>query len=219
MVKYDHCLSKMDQRTRYIVIGGVVLLFVAAVLITIFYLGRVYRSNSDAPQNPNTNPLTELPTIASSSASVTPSASSGGVSLEPSNTKIYAASGFTLNYPSGWGLLTCSNSQNFEFDPTNGADVKNVVCDVAVKPVTVLVTNRLNCTGETINIGEKKVVKSKVTASNGSINYRWCVGLNGKGLDITHRISSFGSRAASKDDFSNQVEQMINSLKVTPQGS
>lgn len=203
----------MDQRTRYIVIGGVVLLFVAAILVTIFYLGRVYRSTTNTPRETD-NPLSQLP-VASPSATIT---SPGGVTAAVGNTKLYAGQGFSLSYPSNWGLLTCSNSQNFEFDPTTGADLKNVVCDVAVKPITVLVVNRLNCTGETITLGSNKVVKSKTT-SGGDTNYRWCVTVGNKAFDITHRVSSAGSRATSKDDYSAQIEQMIQTIKTTPLAS
>lgn len=204
----------MDQRTRYIVIGGVVLLFVAAVLVTIFYLGRIYRSNSNTTPRETGDPLSQLP-VASLSVTTTPPA---GVSGVAGNTKLYAGQGFSLDFPNNWSLLTCNNSQNFEFDPAGGADLKNVVCDTAVKPVTVLVVNRLNCTGETVTLGTNKVVKSKTT-SGGNTNYRWCVNVGNKGLDITHRVSGSGARATSKDDFSAQIEQMIQTVKASPQAS
>lgn len=201
----------MEDRTRTIIIGAVVLLILAAVFGTVFYLGRTAKNQGSTP--------TGVPQISRTPAiSVSPTPT-GGVAALP-GTKTLAAVGFVLHYPSSWGILTCNNSQNVEFDPINGTDSKSVVCDVAVKPVTVLVSqNRLSCTGETVKLGNYQVQRSKNTAASGDINYRWCYSVGGKNLDITHRVSSSGARATSKEDFSAQVEQIISTSQVTPQGS
>ncbi len=201
----------MDQKTKLTIIGGVVLLIIAAVLVTFFYFGRISKNTGGTP-NSGTNPLSQLPTT---SSSTTP-APSGAANAN--SRKTFTGAGFTLTYPNNWGILTCSNSENFELDPTSSVDTKNVVCDTAVKPITVLVVNRLSCTGETVTLGPNKVIKSKATTDTG-VNYRWCVAIGNKGLDITHRVSSTGSRATSKEDFSSQVEEMIKTIKATPQGS
>lgn len=201
----------MDQKTKLTIIGGAVLLVIAIIFVTIFYFGRASRTgivNGDG----GTNPLVQLPTIA---PTISPTTQSGDGS---SQGKTLSGQGFSLTYPSSWGALTCSNSQNFELDPTSSVDVRGVVCETAVKPVTVLVVSRLSCTGETVTLGNNRVVKSKTETSTG-INYHWCVSVGGKGLDISHRVSSTGSRATSKDDFSAQVEQIITTIKPSPQAS
>lgn len=204
----------MDQRTRVIIIGAGVLFVLAAMSLLIFFALRFSRNQ---PQGSGNNSLPRLPII---SVAPSPTGRQDGNNSNSvrSDFKTFIGQGFSLDYPSGWGILTCGNSANFELDPISGGDLKNIACDRAIKPVTVLLANRLSCTGETVKIGDKQVVKSKVE-NNGDINYRWCFSMGNIGLDITHRISQSGSRATSKDDFSSQIEQLINTFKITPRGS
>lgn len=205
----------MDQRTRVIIIGAGVLFVLAAISLLVFFTLRFSRNNQ--PRGSGDNSLSRLPVI-----SVTPSPTDrqdgNNSNSVRSDFKTFISQGFSLDYPSGWGVLTCGNSTNFEFDPENGSDLKNIACDRAFKPITVLLANRLSCTGETVKIGDKQVVKLKVE-NNGDINYRWCLSVGSVGLDITHRVSQSGSRATSKEDFSSQVEEVIKTIKLTPRGS
>lgn len=203
----------MDQKTKFTIVGGVVLLIIAAAITTVFFLGKVSKSSGDTTQETTANPLAELPTTANSTSNSTISPTQA-----VSNTKIYNGQVFNLSYPSAWGVLSCSNSQNLELDPVTSTDLKNIVCDTALKPVTIIVTERLNCNGETVTLGTNKVTKSKTTTPTG-VNYRWCVTVGDKRLDITHRVSTGGSRATSKDDFSTQIEQMISTVKAATRGS
>ena len=104
-----------------------------------------------------------------------------------------------------------SNSTNFEFDPS-GRDMINVVCDEALKPVTFLVVDKLNCSGESIKLGNNQVTRIKILGDEGRVFYRWCTMVGNIGFDITHRVSPTGSRATSKDDFSKEIEKIIISL-------
>lgn len=205
----------MDQRTRAIVIGAGALFVLALIAALIFFALRLTR-NSQSERN-NSNVLSNLPTVAIS-PSPTLNQSGGSLSGLRSDLKTFIGQGFSLEYPASWGLLTCGNSSNFELDPVNGGDLKNIACDRAIKPITILLANRLNCTGETVTIGDKQVIRSKIK-NNGDINYRWCVPLGNIGLDITHRVSQSGSKATSKTDFLPQIEQLIKTIKATPQGS
>ncbi|MDO8638356.1 MAG: hypothetical protein Q7R43_02180, partial [Candidatus Daviesbacteria bacterium] len=91
-------------------------------------------------------------------------------------------------------------------------DMKNVACDSALKPVTVLVVNKLNCSGDPIKLGNNHATKSKIISDNGDISYRWCTMVANIGFDVSHRVSATGNRATSKDDFSKEVEKIITSL-------
>lgn len=203
----------MDQRTKSIIFGAIGLLVLASVLGTVVYLGRLTKQTAKVEGNVTNNPLSELP-VSSASAAASPE----GVNQPASNLKAYVGQGFSILYPANWGLLTCGNSQSIELDPLNSADNKNFACDRAVKPVTVLVGQPLNCQGETVKIGNHQVRKSKV-AQEGATDYRWCLSVGGKTFDITHRVSPMSSPAASKDDFSAQVEQVIGNIASTPAGS
>lgn len=196
----------MDQKTRTIIIGGVVLLILAAVSGTIFYLSRISKVSDQTTSTDNSLPQVQISPAPSSAPRNTPGASANGL-------KTFVGPAFSIQYPQNWALLTCSNSQNIELDPYGGNNIQGVVCDFAVKPVTFLVANKLSCQGETVKLGNNQVVRSKTTGANGDINYRWCVPLVGKSVDITHRVSASGSRATSKDDFSAQVEKIITELR------
>ncbi|OGE30952.1 hypothetical protein A2631_04705 [Candidatus Daviesbacteria bacterium RIFCSPHIGHO2_01_FULL_44_29] len=201
----------MDQRRALMAIGGIIILLLAIVF------GVAYFSSQNAKK-----PQVRKPTPSPSSAGsltvpvASPEPGTDSSTQSPQNvvgTKTYTGEGFSLHYPEAWGLLKCNNTQNFEFDPTNPTEQLGVKCDYAVKPITFLVSNiQLSCTGETIQLGNLAVLRSKTTKANGDINYRWCVNGATASLDVTHRVSSTGSRATSKDDYSTQVEQMISSL-------
>lgn len=204
----------MDQKTRTIIIGAVVLLILAAVLGTVFYLNKISKGvslfsdiNTSLPQAQ----ITPLPTTAKQG-----SLNNGSATTGP---KVYVGISFSVSYPQNWALLTCSNSQNIEFDPYGGNDIRGVVCDYAVKPVTLVVENKTECKGQSIKLGNNEVVKSKTTEPNGDINYQWCLPVGDKSLDITHRVSASGSRATSKDDFSALIEQMIGNIHPVTTGS
>lgn len=200
----------MGQQSRLVVFGAVAFIILAAVLGGIFLLVRNSQNRTETPTETNTDLSSRLPVISS-----TPSATTA--TPPPPGMKSYIGQGFSLNYPEKWGLLTCANSQSIELDPVNGVDIKDVVCDEALKPVTVLVADRLSCPGETVTIGSSQVVRSEVSAG-GDTNYRWCVAAGNKALDITHRVSPTGSRATSKDDFSAAIEEMIKTIPTPGSG-
>lgn len=202
----------MDNRVK-IVIGGAVVLLLLIILAIFFFLSNVRKSTTSTP--PEENTLNNLPTLTETS---TPTASTPTNTAPTGNTQSYNGNGFSLRYPNNWGLLKCSNSNNFEFDP-NSATPTTIACNEAVKPVTVLVTSNLNCSGEAMTIGSLTAVKSKNTNGNYT-TYRWCVPLaSGRALDITHRIDPNQSRATSTQDYSSQIEEMIKTITTTPQGS
>lgn len=193
----------MEQRKTLIVTGVVFVLIILIIIGTIIYLVKTVGSRNSATIS---LPSPEGLIIVSPSPQpyANPSAS-----VVPSNLKTYTGQGFSLHYPTSWGLLTCSNSHNFELDPTNSTDQLNVSCDNAVKPVTVIV-GPASCQGEAVKLGNNQVVRSK-TQDGADVSYRWCIAGN-PNLDITHRVSPSGSRAASSVDYSSQIEQMISQI-------
>lgn len=196
----------MDERTRLIALGAVALLALVVIFGVVVFVSRI-SSNRAGTRGPINDLVSRLP-----APSPTPTPVSTTPSVSPES-KTYTGPGFTLSYPRSWGILTCNNSSNFELDPTAGQDVLRVVCDEAIKPVTVLVVTRASCLGEFKTIGSHQVVFSKVTEGDGDINYRWCLAVGEIGLDITHRVSPSGSPATSKTDFSSQVEGIITTVK------
>lgn len=201
----------MDLKTKSIIIGGLMLSVLVIIFGLSFYLIRVAPKPNNTVESTSVN---SLPTLPPSRISPTQLSNQTAPSI-----KIYAGQGFAFEYPRNWGILTCSNSKNVELDPYSNTDVKNVTCDVAAKPVTILVADKLNCQGESLKIGSSQVVKLKNAGTDGDIAYRWCVSLGDKKMDITHRVSKGNLRATSKDDFSAQIEQMIGTFKITPAGS
>lgn len=200
----------MDPRTRSIIIGAFTIIILVTISATIIYLGRISRETIKS-QTSSEQSLSRLPVVTASPVAPT------GTGAMPGGLKSYPGPTFSLRYPVSWGLLTCRNSQNFELDPTKSADTKRVVCDLAIKPVTFLVsTDPLNCSGETTTLGANRVIKSKTTAETGFIRYEWCLSVGGKNLDITHRVSQTPSQATSKEDFSAAVEEVIKTIKVNP---
>lgn len=201
----------MDQRLRLIVFGAAALIILAVVLWGIILMVRNSQSQEGIPSENTTDLSSRLPVVSS-----TPSTTNAATSPPP-GMKSYTGQGFSLNYPEKWGLLTCANSQSFELDPVNGSDIKDVICDEALKPVTILLADRLSCPGEAVTLGRHQAVRSKVS-SGSDTNYRWCVAVGGKALDITHRVSPTGSRATSKDDYSAAVEEMIKAISTPGSG-
>ena len=200
----------MDPKTRSIIIGAVSLIVLAAIIGGIFFFGRISRDNVDVTGPNGIDSLPQIGTSPTPASGVTTSPETGTV-----DTKNYQADGVVVKYPASWGLLTCSTNSNFELDPVSSADVKGVVCGYALKPVTFLIVNRLNCPGEVVTLGSHPVTKFK-SLTNGATTYRWCVSVGNKNLGITHRVSPSGSRATSTTDFSAQVEQIIKDLQVAP---
>lgn len=196
----------MNQRSRMIIIGVVVFFVIAMVGGIMIYLGGISQSRSSSTDK-ETNSLSKLPVI-----TMTPTSTPGLGASQPSNLKTFIGPFFSFNYPPNWGFLTCNNSQNLELDPLNSLDVRRVVCDRAVKPITILMVNRLNCPGETLKLGNYQVIKSKTVLESG-IFYHWCLMVGSYGLDITHRVSPSGDRGTSREDFSSQIEQIITTIK------
>lgn len=212
----------MEQQQRSLIFTAAVGLIILAIIIgSIYYLvkfiqGRVATSRqttqtseqatptSDPSNGVFVNPdgtVTEIPTPQTDS---NPSAQT-----TPSDKKVYNAGAFQLVYPNNWGVLSCSNSSNLEFDPTNASDNK-ANCDFASKPVTIVMGDSTGCAGETVKLGNVDVTKTKV--NDGSYTkYQWCTKTEPM-LNITHRVSPDGERATSKEDYSNQIEQMISNL-------
>lgn len=180
----------------------IAILVIAVVVGTIIYLVNIFRQRQTVVEG--------IPgTVVIQTSSPTPTGQTQGVTVA---TQIYQGPGFNLQYPQSWGVLTCSDSQNFELDPSNNAD-SQIDCDFALKPVTVLVNPGLPCQGEQISIGSHQVTRLKVNVQNG-LNYRWCLNVTGTNLDISHRVSATLSRATSNQDYSQQVEQMIATIGV-----
>lgn len=201
----------MDRKKTLIVTGIVLLVILALIFAAVFYLVRTIQNRQKS------SPRTLFPETSSSPA-VVPSNTSAPVNnpvpTQPqTSTKTFKGATFQLNYPNNWGLLTCNNSQNFEFDPQNSNDLLRVVCDRAVKPITILVTDNLRCTGEAVTFGTHQVIRFQDGNKGGAVDYRWCVVTSGADFDITHRANPAGGVATSREDFSTQIEQMISTLK------
>lgn len=190
----------MDQR-RVLTLAGILGVLILAIIIgTIVYLTHSFESTS-TPRVVTSNP-SSIPVY-----SPLPSASALGRQTGV-NTKVYTGGGFQIQYPTSWGLLTCNNSHNIEFDPTNGADQLNFSCNRSIKPITILV-GPASCSGTTIKLGSVSVVKS-VNTTGGEIDYRWCTQTSPM-LDITHRVAQSGT-ATSINDYSSQIEDIISKI-------
>lgn len=199
------------ENKRAVVIAAIIALVVASVIVgVIILLTSLLRGRVSGPVVVTSTPA---PVTSITSGSNPPAASQ----LSPttsSNIKMVSVGGYTMSYPKQWGILKCSNSQSLEFDPSNGTDQLNVMCDYAVKPITILVSSNLGCPGEAATLGDSKVIRSKTVTTDGT-DYRWCVfGTGSDYLDVTHRVSTSGSRATSKDDFSSQIEQIISTIRT-----
>lgn len=201
----------MENKKSLIITGVVVLIIIALVITVIYYLIQFIRSRQTAtpgeifPQASVTASPVATGTVNTPTTGAQPTAPQAGL-------KTYNGAGFGVQYPQSWGLLTCNNSPHFEFDPSSPSDQANMTCDVAVKPVTVLVGAGNRCSGgEQINLGGNNVTRVK-DASSGSVDYTWCV--NGPTyLEFSHRVSPNGTGAYSSQDYSTQVEQIISNLR------
>lgn len=204
----------MDQRRALMAIGAIIIILLI-VVFGVAYFSSKSNSARNTRRTTGTQTASPSPGVSVPIASVAPSGSPGGSqpSQEVAGQKTFSGQAFQFRYPSSWGLLKCNNSANIEFDPENATDQLNVSCNMAVKPVTVLVTKqRLNCAGQTIQLGYNQVIKSKADRRDGGITYRWCINGPTTSLDITHRKTDSGAQATSKTDYSTFVEQMITTL-------
>lgn len=186
-------LPSVDQKRIVIIAGGIILFVLVVILGTIFYL----KSNTNNRQSLNETPAPQ------------PSEQS---QFTPLDNKVYKDLGFDLYYPASWGLLTCNDSKNIEFNPENRTDQIGVSCNYAVKPITVLVGEGFPCQGEMAKLGSLDVVRLK-KAQDGYISYEWCVKSKPE-LNITHRVSETEAPASSKNDFSAQIEQIISGIRT-----
>lgn len=216
----------MEQQQRSLVFTAAVGLIILAIIVgSIYYLVKFLQGRVASSLKPQAS--VETITQASSSpeggdiagAEIAPGnipqtpiqsgqtdTSEQGPSLDK---KVLNAGDFQLAYPKSWGLLTCTNSQNFEFDTGNPADTK-IACDFALKPVTVIIESINGCEGQTVKIGNTEVIKSKETVG-GYTAYQWCTKTTPL-LNITHRVSQGGEKATSTQDYSKQIEEIISSL-------
>lgn len=199
----------MDEQRRSFIITGITLIVVLSLIFgSIYFLVKAIK-NRKSTNSKQTFPSVSVVPLRVEEPSPTPRSSAISV-----NSKTYQGQGFTIKYPKNWGLLTCRNSKNIEFDPNNSTNQLNVLCDVALKPVTVLVYSN-NCSGgETVDLGGVSVTRIKTPTQTGvnyqqavGYTYKWCTRL--PNLEISHRVSSTGSRATSKQDLSKEIEQMI----------
>jgi hypothetical protein len=216
-------LWAMDQRKAILVVSAVILLILLIVGGTIFYLARVFNSNksnahvvtsSSSPVPVNQGD--QVPSLQPNGTGVPaptnrpqPTTAPANPPSNSSSGNVYTGANFTLRYPQNWGLLTCNNSQNIEFDPYNGAKSK-VACDFSVKPITVLV-NHSSCQGGTAEKINNIPLVKVVTRTSGEVDYQWCTQTNPT-LDVTERVAADGSRATAPGDYSIQVEQIIGSF-------
>lgn len=195
----------MDDRTRTLIVSVLVLIIILALIGgAIFYVGRIIRgrqSGSILRGSPN-------PSVVVPSPSPSSTLTEGNFEV---GTKSHKRAGFEVFYPQNWGLLTCKNSQNFELDPTSSTDQLGINCDVALKPITVLVGNN-NCSGgETLDKGGVKFIKIR-TVVGATVSYKWCTQTI-PNLEISHRVSPADDQATSKKDFSKQIEEMISKIR------
>jgi hypothetical protein len=203
----------MEDKTRALIVTGAVLLLILALIIAaIFYLIRFIQGRTST-RTPSPTPTTQI--NFSPSPAGQPNQPTGNQGTPPTgdtaNTKAYNGIGFQLTYPKNWGLLTCNNSQNIEFDPYNSTDQLRVACDWAQKPVTVMVG--VSCEGNATSIGSVPVVKSQRQLSKG-VEYSWCVKAGSTHLLFTNRVSNQDARGYGKDNQSAAIEQIISRIRI-----
>lgn len=204
----------MEITTRTIVFTIISVILIAAILGGVFYL---LKNSKQLNLGNKGASISSLPVIQASPTStpenISPTQTQNQTSItNTQNTKIYQGQNFILKYPADWGIVTCSNSKNIEFDPYNKNDLINYPCDSAIKPITILISNQpVSCPGDIVKIGNNSVAKSKTETANWLKN-RWCLNKLGINLDVTNRIAPTGITGTSKDDFSKQIEQMISNL-------
>lgn len=211
----------MEGRGNLIAAIIVIILVLAVVFGTILYLTKSFggRINLFGSLPKVTSlPIKTSNPIATSSPSSTKQVTSNPIISTPVPTivsvgggkSIYYAKGFQIQYPANWGVLSCTTSSNFEFDPYNSANQK-LSCDRAVKPITVLIDQGLACRGDLKKIGSHQVYVSKVAYRDWLTN-EYCLNESGRNIDITNRVATTGAIGTGKDDFSSQVEQMISTI-------
>jgi hypothetical protein len=215
----------MDPQRRTLIVTGAVLLIILLIIFgTVFFLIRTILKPSKGTPTPTPSSRVGLFPTASPeatlpgevSATSTPTPAPFNINSPATGSELYNGPTFQFQYPKNWSILTCSNSKNLELDPTGNVDQLNVACDVAQKPVTILV-GMSSCSGGQVitlgNISVRKVVGPVLTNLGGSgTQYHWCTESN-PALDITHRVGT--GRAFSATDHATQVEQVISSLKFT----
>lgn len=201
----------MEQSAvRLVIIIAVVIIILIIIVSLIIYLFSLLRAPSPAVVLPTPTPVVLTPTP---TAVPTPTPTPIPIAVVPvtvptTQVKIHQGLSFTVFFPASWGILTCINSSNFEFDPLNNTDTVGAFCTVAQKPITFIVSNNLNgCGGTTITLGNTSVIKSVATTTN-TTTIQWCT-LTSPVLKITHRVSPSGGQATSPVDFSPQIEQII----------
>ncbi|MBI2595243.1 hypothetical protein HYW46_00720 [Candidatus Daviesbacteria bacterium] len=201
----------MDERAKVLLVTGSVLLILLAIISgTILYFVKGFGGRQTATlQKQSDSPKPAASGFDAKPPSPSPQTPAKPGEITSSGMKSYKGEGFEIFYPKNWGLLTCSNSKNIELDPLNSADFKDVVCGRAQKPITILVGNNAKCQGTEVDLGGKKVIRSKISIT-GYTKYQWCAPT--LLLDITHRVSSDNSPASSKDDYSSKVEEMISGI-------
>lgn len=200
----------MEITTKTIIFVVITIILIATILGGIFYL---FKNAKNLNVNNTIGPLSKLPIVSSSPTPIQQNPASQPV-VSTENTKVFKGQMFTLRYPGSWGIVTCNNSQNIEFDPYNKTDLKNYSCDRAFKPITILVSKQLvSCPGETVKLGNTVVIRSKTETANWTKNH-WCINKNGMSLDITNRIAPTGIMGTGKDDFSKQIEQIITTASI-----
>jgi hypothetical protein len=203
----------METQQRSLIFTAFVGLVILAIIIgSIYYLVKFIqdrqRTASDSQAVSSPIPSGQIP-FASENPQDSLGETGGGTTGAQANTKTYSAGDVQMIYPNNWGLLTCSNSLNFEFDPKNPED-SQVVCSLAQKPVTILVNDSTGCAGDLIDIGPVKVQK-QMQEEEGYRTYQWCTQTSPR-LNISHRSSTYGAPATSPEDYSKQVEEMISRL-------
>ena len=200
----------MEPQKKTLIVTTIALLLVLVLVFgTIFYLVKFIQSRQKQASTQTTfqtSTSSAIPTFNPLQVAT----GSAALNSADANSKTYNAAGIQISYPKTWGLLTCSNSENIEFDPYNKTDQLKVACDLAQKPITVLVGPN-SCPGDVVKLGSVTVTKSKTTTTTG-VKYRWCTKTT-PSLDITHRVSTETKRGFSKDDFSAEIEKMISTLR------
>lgn len=199
---------------------GIILLIGIIIALINFAIGFLSSPRPVAPVVPTPTPIALVP-LPTSPPVITPTPVPINIPPSPPPlqttvivSKVYAGPGFILNYPANWGILTCRNSQNFEFDPLSGVDQLSVVCTVAQKPITIILDNDLQgCSGTRVNIGGVSVLKSTTTGPNFT-QHLWCTNTSPI-LKITNRVGATGYPATSPIDYTPEIENMIASLRFT----
>ena len=197
------------RRLLAILIGFIIL---ASIIFGVVMFVRSRFSNNQTPVVSTTTQPT-----ASAEVGQPEVTSPTGAPVVNGSRKVFQSGSVAFRYPSSWSVLSCTNSLNFEFNPAGGGDQRGQ-CDVARLPITVLVNTSQGCGGQSVNLGGISVMKSQIQNARGT-DYQWCFSAGGQQYSITHRVSQSGSRATSKDDFSAQIEQIIQALNQPGGGS